>query len=299
MKEKYIHSVNLNQNTNFPYLVLNVINGNSYPRNPGFRVMHWHGDIQFIYVLDGEIEVVTLENRIALHKGEGFFISKNVVHLIHKVDACHYNSFIFPDYFLRFYIGSPADTIVNQIIGKEAFPVFPITDTPEHQPVLCALKKLTSLEANKTALYPYEVLSSLCALWLEFCRIVTVSEQNPDKKNSHLSKRMAIFLQYIELHYGEEITLECLAKSANVSKSECLRCFKTTLQTTPYKYLTEYRLSKAADLLKNTDEPIEAVAYQVGFSHASHFGKCFREKTGFSPSAYRKNGNHSLFPVIK
>lgn len=51
--DKYINSVNLNQNTNFPYLVLNVINGNSYPRNPGFRVMHWHEDIQFIYVLDG------------------------------------------------------------------------------------------------------------------------------------------------------------------------------------------------------------------------------------------------------
>ena len=52
---------------------------------------------------------------------------------------------------------------------------------------------------------------------------------------------MAIFLQYIELHYPEDVTLESLARSANVSKSECLRCFKNTLQTTPYKYLIEYR----------------------------------------------------------
>lgn len=51
----YINSVNLNQNTDFPYLVLNVINGNSYPKNPGFRVMHWHEDIQFIYVLDDNV----------------------------------------------------------------------------------------------------------------------------------------------------------------------------------------------------------------------------------------------------
>ena len=94
--DKYINSVNLNQNTNFPYLVLNVINGNSYPRNPGFRVMHWHEDIQFIYVLDGEIEIATLESRTVLHKGDGFFINKSVVHLVDKVDACHYNSFIFP-----------------------------------------------------------------------------------------------------------------------------------------------------------------------------------------------------------
>ena len=157
----YINSVNLNQNTDFPYLVLNVINGNSYPRNPGFRVMHWHEDIQFIYVLDGEIDVVTLEKRTTLHKGEGFFINKNVVHLIDKVDVCHYNSFIFPDYFLRFYTGCLAEPIVNQIIGREDFPVFPILKTNGNASVLQLLKKLSSLEQNKTALYPYEVLSTL------------------------------------------------------------------------------------------------------------------------------------------
>lgn len=286
-RDHYINSVNLNQNTDFPYLVLNVYNGNSYPRNPGFRVMHWHEDIQFIYVLEGEIEVVTLESRTALHKGEGFFINKNVVHLVDKVEICHYNSFIFPDYFLRFYVGSPADKIVGRIIGEESFPFFRIADTPENQPVLQALKKLSSLEQNKTALYPYEVLSALSVLWLEFCRIVPVTEKEGMKKNSQIPGRMAIFLQYIELHYKEDISLEMLAGSANVSKSECLRCFKTTLQTTPYKYLMEYRLSRAADLLKNTDLLIETIASEVGFSHVSHFGKCFREKTGLSPREYR------------
>lgn len=284
----YINSVNLNQNTNFPYLVLNVINGNSYPRNPGFRVMHWHEDIQFIYVLEGNIEVVTLESRTPLHKGEGFFINKNVVHLVDKVDACHYNSFIFPDYFLRFYIGSPADELVGHIIGKEELPVFHITDAKENLSVVQTLKILSSLEQNKTVLYPYEVLSSLSNLWLEFCRVVNITEQKSHKKNSLISNRMAIFLQYIELHYSEELSLEILAKSANVSKSECLRCFKTSLQTTPYKYLMEYRLSKAAGMLKNTNELIENIAVSVGFTHISHFGKCFRKKAGVSPSEYRK-----------
>lgn len=289
-QDKYINSINLNQNTNFPYLVLNVLNDNSYPRNPGFRVMHWHEDIQFIYVIEGEIEVVTLESRTTLHKGDGIFINKNVVHLVDKVETCHYNSFIFPDYFLRFYVGSPAEQIVSQIIGQKAFPIFPIPNINKNLPVLHTLKKLSSLEQNKTSLYPYEVLSTLSTLWLEFYRIVHISEKENHKKNSQISNRMAIFLQYIESHYKENITLEMLAKSANVSKSECLRCFKATLQTTPYKYLIEYRLSKAAELLKNTDMLIENIASDVGFTHVSHFGKCFRKKTGFSPSKYRKRG---------
>ena len=98
---------------------------------------------------------------------------------------------------------------------------------------------------------------------------------------------MQAFLGYIEKNYGEEISLEQLSKSGNVSKSECLRCFKTSMQTTPYKYITEYRLSQAAILLRSTNMPIGDIASNVGFRQISHFGKCFREKTGYSPREYR------------
>lgn len=36
-QEHYFKSVNLNQGTDFLYLALNIINGNSYPRSPGFQ----------------------------------------------------------------------------------------------------------------------------------------------------------------------------------------------------------------------------------------------------------------------
>ena len=97
-------------------------------------------------------------------------------------------------------------------------------------------------------------------------------------------------LQYIQNHYREEITLDQLANSANISKSECLRCFKETLQTTPYRYLMDYRLSIAAKLLWETDQPVNEIAANCGFGQQSHFGKCFREKMGCSPLQYR--GNH-------
>lgn len=65
-REQYINSVNLNIDTNFPYLVLDVINDNAFPRNPGFHVMHWHEDLQFILVLDGTIEVQTLDTSVLI-----------------------------------------------------------------------------------------------------------------------------------------------------------------------------------------------------------------------------------------
>lgn len=123
-KEDFINSVNLNINTDFPYLVLDVINDKSYPRNPGFQVMHWHEDLQFIYVLNGIIEVRTLDNAIRVQAGEAIFINKNVVHMVSRLGDCHYNSFIFPAYFLEFYPGSPAKIFVENITANEQLSVF-------------------------------------------------------------------------------------------------------------------------------------------------------------------------------
>lgn len=281
----YINSVNLNADSDFPYLVLDVINDQSYPRNPGFQVMHWHEDLQFIYVLDGEIEIKTLDTSVQVNKGSGIFINKNVIHLVKKAFSCHYNSFIFPDYFLKFYFGSPGATFVERIVGKDELPIccFP-KEMNWCKSILSALSRLAELENRKTEFYAYEVLCLLSALWLEVCRNIQVPNGNTD---TVIGIRMQKFLQYISEHYGEDISLDRLAGSANVSKSECLRCFRASMQTTPYKYLTEYRLSKAAELLKNSDEPIGNIADSVGFRQVSHFGKCFKEKTGLSPREYR------------
>ena len=108
-----------------------------------------------------------------------------------------------------------------------------------------------------------------------------------EQKESPVPLRMQKILRFIEEHFSEDLTLSDLSASANISKSECSRCFKMSMDTTPYKYLTEYRLSKAAQLLAKTNEPVGNIAAAVGFHQISHFGKCFKEKTGYSPKAYR------------
>ena len=286
IQNQFINSVNLNADTSFPYLVLDVVGENSYPKNPGFQVMHWHEDLQFIYVIEGIIEIRTLDSTFSVSSGSGTFINKGVIHLIRKNNACHYNSFIFPDYFLKFYLGSPAKDFVENIVGKENLPVYVFSkENNSCTSVLSKLRSLSDLEKNKNEFYIYEVLVLLSNLWLEVIKNI----QFPTiKSNTVLNLRMQKFLRYIEQNYSSNFSLDELADSANVSKSECLRCFKASLQITPYKYLTEFRLAKAAELLKNTDYPISKVADLTGFCQLSHFGKCFKEKTGYTPKEYRK-----------
>ena len=101
--------------------------------------------------------------------------------------------------------------------------------------------------------------------------------------------RLIAMLNYIQANYPRKITLDQLAHSANISKAECNRCFQGILQTSPYRYLLEYRLSKAAELLKTTELPVSVIANQVGFGQVSQFCKYFKEKTAMTPLQYRKN----------
>lgn len=288
----YINSINLNANTDFPYLVLDATSEGIYPLNPGFRVMHWHVDLQFIYVFTGEIKVKTLDTELIIKADEGIFLNKNIVHLIAPLGVCHYKSFIFPDYFLKFYSGSPAGQFVDHLIMNEQFQFCHFEKGLGWcSEILSKLRQLALLERHQSELYIYEVLVLLSSIWLILQKNMPLQ---PIKKEVPANLRMQKFLEYIEQNYSTDITLEDLANSANVSKSECLRCFKTSMQTTPYKYLIELRLSKAAVLLKNSNAPIGHIAERVGFHQISHFGKCFKEKTGYSPSEYRK-----IHPIIR
>lgn len=95
-------------------------------------------------------------------------------------------------------------------------------------------------------------------------------------------------LTFIRQNYREKLSLEDIARSASISKSECLRCFRTGIDRTPFEYLQDYRIEMAERLLRTTDDSILDIALQTGFSNSAYFGKIFREVHGISPGIYRK-----------
>ena len=283
--DNFIHSRNLKEDTAFPYLVLSVENDTSVPLNPGFRVMHWHEDLQFIYVSEGTICVKTLEEEEILSMGEGVFINKGLVHMVERISPCRYKSFVFPEKLISFYEGGPASEAVRRITEDHGITLISLYETQDWcRQALGLLRELAALESGQGDLYCYEVLTRLSALWLILAKN---APQPAVARDSVTIERTRRCLQTIEQHYAERITLRQLAESVNVSVSECLRCFRATLQTTPYRYLMDYRLSKAGEMLRDTTLPVSQIAGLCGFGQPSYFGKCFREKMGCSPREYR------------
>ena len=226
MPNDYLNSVNLNSESNFPYLCMDIEKGKSIPEPPGFYLMHWHEDFQFIYVYTGKLFLHTLDQTRIINENSGVFINKNIVHLVLASEDCHYKSFLFPKQLVSFYTGGPALRYVDIVSECEQISCLLLEKSVSWQKdILDLLVKLSGLESQRTEFYEYEILVFLSQLWL----ILIKNIKTPHTiVTDDVKKRMQLFLKYIELHYAEELSLDELARCAGVSKSECLRCLLYT-----------------------------------------------------------------------
>ena len=286
MDRRYPESVNLNADTDFPYLVLDADARHSDPKPPGFRVMHHHEDIQLILVLEGTVEFRTLKKVRFLRAGEGVFINRGTVHqVLPKADG-HYNSFLFPEKLVGGYAGSANEALARRLTRAEGTPSVPLSPAvPWQAEILNALQRLSEARKMPSPLYPMIVTRELIGIF-----VLLLENIRPETKPALGGRetRLQRVLLMIERRYAEKITLDDMCEAANVSRSALLRDFKDILSTTPQRYLEDLRLKKAASLLKDTAMPVGEIAAAVGYDAASHFGKRFRKAVGMTPREYRQ-----------
>lgn len=95
-------------------------------------------------------------------------------------------------------------------------------------------------------------------------------------------------VSYIAMHYSEPITLEELSAHCNISKQQLIRYFNNAFHTTPINYITDFKLSRAKELLfYHPDISIKEIAAELGFDNQHYFSRVFTKKNGETPSQYR------------
>ncbi len=94
-------------------------------------------------------------------------------------------------------------------------------------------------------------------------------------------------IAYIEQNFHSHLTMEEAAQKLFVSPAHLIRTFKKETGYTPHEYLTEYRLTIAAQLLEFGQQRVEEIAANTGFSSPSHFISSFRRQYGCTPLQYR------------
>lgn len=259
---------------------------------------HWHTEIEIIIINHGEADFMTDDKKVRLHAGEGILINQNVMHAIQPVDEnanCSFYSVAFHPAFLFGY----GNTVMSSkyLVPVISSPALRVMELYEQDPKLEKLLNLTNnvIAANLTKKYGYELIikSYLCQLWILLLDDVIPQNITKAKENtiSTDETRVKDAILYIEMHFHEQVTLEQLADSIHISKSECCRCFKRTLQVTPIEYLMKYRIFRATQMLQKNDpeaHSMSSLAFSVGFNNASYFNKVFRQFLGCTPTEYKR-----------
>jgi len=100
--------------------------------------------------------------------------------------------------------------------------------------------------------------------------------------------QIARAVDLIHSAFQTDLSLDALADAAAMSRYHFLRCFKTHVGSTPYAYLQQVRLQRAATLLRSSSRAITDIALDCGFTSPSRFSDAFRRRYGCIPSVYRR-----------
>ncbi|MGO4914886.1 GlxA family transcriptional regulator [Pseudogemmobacter sp. W21_MBD1_M6] len=103
--------------------------------------------------------------------------------------------------------------------------------------------------------------------------------------------KLSQVIQMMENNIEEPISPAKLAKDVGMSTRQLERLFRRYLNRSPKRYYMELRLSKARNLLMQTDMSVINVALACGFASPSHFSKCYRSHYDTTP--YRERGAHA------
>lgn len=253
---------------------------------------HWHNELEAVIIAEGSCAFFVDSEKHTLQTGDGIFVNSNFLHTVVEED-CR-NCLIHSITFQPRLVGGSLDSIFWQkylqpLLGDPSFNCMFLSQTVDWQKeALEAIEAAWKMDVLEAPGFEFEVRHFLSRLIWLIASHRPPAQTIPSEKSLRDGERIKLMLQYIHDHYSEGIDTCQIAGSAMISTSECLRCFRSTIGTTPIQYVRQYRILQAAKLLTTTTQKIIDIGTLCGFQEMSYFARSFKEQTGFTPSEYRK-----------
>lgn len=255
---------------------------------------HWHDDVEFITIISGEMQYNINGEIILLKEGEGVFVNARQLHFGYSDNKCDCEFIcVLLHPILLCSSRSVEEKYVSSLIFNENIPFCHLSGRSEwEKTVLSAVRYIYNVR-NDTA-SEMKIQRAFFDIWISLFENVVPCQKTKLSGNHHLSV-LKDMIAFINDSYTEKVSLDMIAESGKVSKTGCCNIFRRYINKTPNEYLTELRLRKAMELLKNTDMTVLEISYAVGFSCASYFTETFRKFFGFTPTEYRHFPTLDLF----
>lgn len=97
--------------------------------------------------------------------------------------------------------------------------------------------------------------------------------------------------KYIEAQFSKDISLDDVSREVDISPYYFSKVFKDETGVNFIEYLTNLRIERAKDLLRNSDMSIKQICSEAGYSDPNYFSRIFRKTVGVTPTEYKDGKN--------
>ena len=177
--------------------------------------------------------------------------------------------------------GFIAASYYNLLMQKTLHPIY--IRTASFLSLLDRLRFYMAFPTNNNSVMIADTMTQIYStLYLEYHKI-------PDPSAAYgYPQWLYDVILFLEKNLPKTINIPQLAKIAGISESLFYKLFREYTNYTPIQYINHLRIDRAKILLRNSDDQVQNIAREVGFSNTNYFIKKFSESTGQTPIEYRR-----------
>ena len=247
---------------------------------------HIHRHIEFVYIRGGR-GVGHADSEICdLGKDDLFVIFPNQVNRFETIEREEYDLFIVnpemvPELSNYFNNAVPQKNVIRRISEK-----------PE---IFTAIKELSAAAKRPDSELREPLLKG--RLLVLFCLVFGEMSITPYKKGDGNTLRTIV--HYCANNFTQNLSLAQLEEDLHISKHYISHLFGDKLNIGFNDYINSLRITYAARLLRETNDPIIDVSENSGFNSLRTFNRAFKKHMGISPRDYRNNKNAARYSEIR
>lgn len=234
-----------------------------------FPVVHFHKDVELIYVIEGSSNACADRKKYSLKKGDLFISFPNQIHYYENCEIGKYLLIIVsPDVLFDL-----KETLYNNIPKNNVLTI------PQESETVKLISNAIFAQGEYSKTLQAGLLNQALAAILPQVNLT------PRIKTNHTT--LQEILTYCSTNFSNNITLDDVAEALHISKFHASHLLNDKLGLTFNTYLNGIRIDNACDYLKSTDSKIADISEEVGFGSIRSFNRAFQNVMGVSPTQYR------------
>lgn len=258
----------------------------SNDRQPSFFPLHFHEQVELLYLLTGSLIISDAFYTKVLSPGDIILFNTNE---IHSTSTKNSNT---SAYILQI-SSSYLKTIANQT--NDVFFSIPLLSSSDTMPD--DIKNICQLQSTITRFFTHQsnsaygfilLQSILCEIIFQLFENFQGNKESVPRLTTKDYERIYKINQYIKSHYNEHISLHTISRHMGLASNYFSKYFHKVFGITFSKYLSSFRLEKVYSDLISTDTSILYLSEKNGFVNYPIFCSKFKEAYGCTPSECRK-----------